>query len=37
MGTLGDSDGLQGILKALAREKVTVPWPGGPGKMTLTV
>ena len=37
MGTLGDSDGLQGILKALAREKVTVPWPGGPGKMMLTV
>ena len=37
MGTLGDSGGLQGILKALAREKVTVPWPGGPGKVTLTV
>ena len=37
MGTLSDSDGLQGILKALAREKVTVPWPGGPGKVTLAV
>jgi len=26
-----------GIVTALAKEKVTAPWPGGPGKVTLTV
>ena len=37
MATLSDSDVLQGIVMALAREKVTAAWPGGPGKVTLTV